>query len=564
MRRARMAMSSVRAASSGRAWCMGLALACGVAGALAQPLPPVPDPAVLARQLLGAERGVAVVAIVRDGQRVQGTASRPEVDIDAATAMFEIGSVSKVFTGLLLAQAVERGDLALDDRLGALLPAQIPASAPVAQLTLRQLVTHSACLPLTLATGGPAIVQEIRSLTAAQLWAALPQQALSGAPPCTAHYSNLGLAVLGSVLAVRYGQPWSELVRTRIAEPLGLHDTVQTLDESRRARMLPAFDGNAAAPLWDMDAYAGAGALRSTSTDMLRFGQALLAGRTGPLGPAAERMLTPLGAYAGGEIGYGVMVRGTPERRVYLHGGLTGGYRTLWMLMPEGRQVLVANVSNARAPLPALQNSVLAALFPVPSVPVPVSADRLAARAGVYHSEDGTLFRVLVHDGQLYARGGAAGFAPLVPVGEDRFARPERGLLFQFDADGLLRVRQGGAEHRARRSTDAVPEQVIPPRQDLADVLGRYRMANGAEFQLREEAGQLMAKLGGQPWFPVFARPGRRDRYVYEIVSAELQFERDADGQVQALVLHQNGEHRAPRISTAQGPAPLPSQRASP
>ncbi|KQP46221.1 serine hydrolase [Pseudorhodoferax sp. Leaf274] len=517
--------------------------------ALAQPLPALPDPDRLAEQLLGGERGAAVVAIARGTQTLRGSASRPERVIDADTALFEIGSVSKVFTGLLLAQAVERGELSLDDTLGQRLPRQT-RDTPVAALTLRQLVTHSACLPRTLAAGGADAAAEIRTLTPAQLWDALPQLALAGQPPCAPRYSNLGMALLGNVLAQRYGQPWETLVRERIAAPLALQDTVQALDADRRARMLPAFEGETVAPLWDMDAYAGAGALRSSTADLLRFGQAILAGRDGPLGPAAERLVTPLGPYAGGEIGYGIFILGPPGRRVYLHDGLTGGYRTLWMLMPEGRQVLAASASNARAALPTLRGRVLAALFPVPSEPIPVAPAQLAPLSGEYRSGDGTLFRVLLHEGQLYARGGALGFAPLVPVGPGRFARPERGLLFQFDATAEpahLTVQQGGAEQRAQRTARSVG-MAIPARADVADAVGRYRLGNGAEFSIREEMGQLVARLAQQPAFPVFARPGQRDRYFYEVVPAELQFERGADGRVNALVLHQNGEHRAERI----------------
>jgi hypothetical protein len=393
-------------------------------------------------------------------------------------------------------------------------------------------------------------VAEIRTLTPAQLWEALPALVLAGQPPCAPRYSNLGMALLGSLLAQHYGKSWETLVRERIAAPLALHDTVQALDADRRARMLPAFEGEATAPLWDMDAYAGAGALRSTTADLLRFGQAILAGREGPLGAAAERLLTPLGTYAGGEIGYGIFILGPPERRVYLHDGLTGGYRTLWMLMPEGRQVLVANASNARAALATLRMRVLAALFPVPSEPVEVAPAQLALLTGEYRSADGTLFRVLLHEGRLYARGGALGFAPLVPVGAGRFTRPERGLLFQFDSaaePAWLSVQQGGAEQRAQRSARSVG-MAIPERADVDAAVGRYRLGNGAEFSIRAEEGQLIARLAQQPAFPVFARPGQRDRYFYEVVPAELQFERGDDGRIKALVLHQNGRHRAERI----------------
>jgi len=301
--------------------------------------------------------------------------------------------------------------------------------------------------------------------------------------------------------------------------------------------------------MWDMLAYAGAGALRSTPADLLRFGQALLAGRQGPLGAAAERVLAPLGRYGGGEIGYAVLLRGPPERRVALHDGWTGGFRSLLVLDLQGRQVLAASASNGTAAMPVFQNAVLSALFPVPSTPVPVDGASLAALAGIFRSDDGTLFRFVAQDGVLFGRGGQAGFAALVPVGQGTFTRAERGVAFSFEGADTLTARQAGSLHRARRMDSAVPPPAIPSAQDVAAVVGRYRMGDGAVFDVRHEGRQLLVRLGDQPRFPVFAQRAQPDRYVYEVVQAELQFERDSAGRATALVLHQNGVHRAPRVA---------------
>ena len=133
-------------------------LALGLTGlgpvAWAQPLSLASDPAVMARVALGElKHGQAAVGVWRDGKaheaRVQsGDATPAAAPGSGAPPLFEIGSISKVFTGLLLAQAVERGDLGLDDRLGDVLAGKVAFSSPaVASITLRQLVTHSSCLP---------------------------------------------------------------------------------------------------------------------------------------------------------------------------------------------------------------------------------------------------------------------------------------------------------------------------------------------------------------------------------------------------------------------------------
>ena len=320
------------------AWLLAPLLA-GTAAAQLQPLTLASDPAFIAKAALGAERGTLVVGTLRNGKPAYGAAYNPEPPsapraIEPSSAeqpMFEIGSITKVFTGLLLAQAVERGDLKLDDTVGKLLAGKVEGlSAPVASVTLRQLVTHTGCMPVMAdgVGGGAPLAEQFRSFDKPMFWAALARIKLTAAaPPCEGAYSNFGIALLGQLLAEHYGTSWGELVRARITEPLGMNDTVITLGD-KASRMAPAFAGDRRQPLFDMQAYAPASALRSTAADMMTFSRAIIAGAGGPLGPAAARMLTPLAHYEGAWIGYAVMVRG-PEggRRTYWHAGLTEGYR---------------------------------------------------------------------------------------------------------------------------------------------------------------------------------------------------------------------------------------------
>ena len=110
------------------------------------------EPDSLAKAALGNLRGTAVVGVLRDGKATYGIAQNnagnsPSASTTLNQPLFEIGSISKVFTGVLLAQAVERGDLALDDNLGKLLKGKVSLSPFVSEITLRQLVTHSSSLP---------------------------------------------------------------------------------------------------------------------------------------------------------------------------------------------------------------------------------------------------------------------------------------------------------------------------------------------------------------------------------------------------------------------------------
>ena len=137
--------------------CFGAICVLWLGHAPAAPLTFATAPAVLVSTALGTERGSAVVGVFMDGRatyafQTNGSVGSAETQAaplaEQAQQLYEIGSISKVFTGLLLAQAVERGDLALDDSLGALLQGKATlTSREVASITLRQLVTHSSCVP---------------------------------------------------------------------------------------------------------------------------------------------------------------------------------------------------------------------------------------------------------------------------------------------------------------------------------------------------------------------------------------------------------------------------------
>src|SRR6185369_16983816 len=241
-----------------------------VSGAYAQPLSMASDPATLAKAALGNVPGAAVVGEWRGGKAsygaaYQGAAVSVKPLVGQEQPLFEIGSISKVFTGLLLAQAVEHGDLRLDDTLGKLLKDKVRLSQPVAAIKLRDLVTHSSCLPrLPGDFAGKSRIKLYRDYDRDSLWNALAKLKLENPPPCEADYSNFGFAVLSELLAERYNKPWELLVRERITGPLGMDDTQQHLGD-KATRLTEGHSGSDSALPWEMRAFAGAGGLRSTA-----------------------------------------------------------------------------------------------------------------------------------------------------------------------------------------------------------------------------------------------------------------------------------------------------------
>ncbi|MEO7938891.1 MAG: serine hydrolase, partial [Burkholderiaceae bacterium] len=461
--------------------------------------------------------------------------------------------------GLLLAQAVERGDLSLDDTVGKLLQGKITLVSPrVANITLRQLITHSACLPRQFGVlrGAQAVETQLRTANRLDLMLGLAQQQIDSQPPCLARYSNFGIAVVGELLSERYGKPWDVLVADQITRPLGMVDTVLER-QGQIDRLVPAYSGEASAEPWPMVAFAGVGGLLSTAADLVTFGRALLAGRNGPLGAAAERMLTPLGIYEGREIGYAIFIHGPAQRRTYSHDGLTGGFRAVLLMAPDSGEVTAALVSNRQAPLGQMAQAWWAQRYPVEHQPVAMDPATLPAVAGSYATTSELQLWIVVQGQTVYARSRGNVFRAYVPVATDRFTRPAGGarIVFQRDAAGAvagLTLEQSGNRFVMHKAGPLPPTEILPDGR-AQDYVGRYRVTPptgpAVVFDVREEEGQLLVRSSRFPWEPVLPLAGQADRFHYDTAAAQLQFERDADGRVVALVLHQRGALRAGRVA---------------
>jgi len=533
----------------GRMAVIAMAAAIAAPGLYAQSSDLNTDPNKLAAETLGKQPGSVTVGVARGAGEAFGAAGETGAEA-GKPVLYEIGSISKVFTGLLLAQAVEKGELSLDDNLGKLLAGQVTMRPEVAAITLRQLVTHSSCLPrLPDGQWDDEVRDPYRDFDRAMLWDALAKTKLKQSPPCTDEYSNYGFAVLGETLSVRYKKPWETMVIEGIAKPLGMQDTLQHLGD-RQARFAKPWRGAREWSPWHSQAFAATGALRSTAPDMLKFSRAMLAGRKGPFGGAAERALQPLGRLADMEIGYAVMIRGPAERRTYSHGGATGGYRAHWMILPDTSEALIVLASNSGTNVEKVSNAVIAERYKLakPTTPA-VALANPAEYNGVYRISPKLAMTFVAQNGTVYGRMTGQLFIPMTPTAADTFVHERAGAEFSFQREGGkvsgVTLRQRGSTMEGKRSEEAVPAQAIMDGVTQEAFGGRYRMIeNGtpAEFEVRVRDGQLLIKLEQQPMIGVLPVAGKPDRFAYDVVEAEVQFERNEDKKIIALLHYQNGQ----------------------
>jgi len=343
----------------------------------------IPDDEALAALFdtrIAGRGGAGMVAgiVTPDGTRVIARSPADNASFNGDT-VFEIGSMTKVFTALLLADMALTGEVSLDDPVEDYLPdgGTMPRRAG-AQITLRHLAMHTSGLP-RLPENMPYgdVDDPYADYTQAHLLDFLASYQLPRDIGSEYEYSNFGTGLLGYVLARAAGGDFTNdfeaLVRIRILQKLGMKDTAITLSADQQARFAIPHDPYArpTSP-WHLPSLGGAGALRSSANDMLIFLAAALDPQS-PIGPAMALTLSErLGPADGPQTALGWMVMHPPSGEILHHGGGTGGFRTHMAVQPEtGRAVVVLTNAAIEPSASDMAMHIIAGIPLAPEVPVP-------------------------------------------------------------------------------------------------------------------------------------------------------------------------------------------------
>jgi D-alanyl-D-alanine-carboxypeptidase/D-alanyl-D-alanine-endopeptidase len=410
----------------------------------------------------GRSTGIAAGLVFADGQTsvvAHGDAGegRPVAEHTA----FEIGSITKVFTSTLLADMAQRGELRLEDPVASLLPpgTSVPARGG-RQITLEDLATHTSGLPSMPADHAPADPRiPFADFTVEDLYAFLADVKPERGPGAKYEYSNIGAGLLGHALALRAHTAYEELVRERILAPLGMTSTAITLPAGGPIELARGHDPRGRlAPYFDLPVLAGAGALRSTLPDMLRFAAGGLEGGDTPLQRAMATTREPRRKVAlGMRIGLGWHIIGTGPRSLLTHSGGTAGFSTSIGLLPARGSAVVV-LANSRQT--SVEDIALHALEPrLPLRPPPKHREEIelpaallerytgvydidgGARVTITHEPEGLVVHVPGEDpNRLYAETRTRFF----------FKDMEAHVVFRRNGAGAV-VHQDGGRVRARK-----------------------------------------------------------------------------------------------------------------
>ncbi len=277
---------------------------------------------------------------------------------------FEIGSITKVFTALLLAESERAGKVKLDDPAAKfLLAADDPAQAELAKITLRALSTHRSGLPRlsgnlikAMEAGAMNVKNPYAKFGRELLVEALREQGPAAKPTAYPDYSNFGVALLGEALGAAWEMSYEAALEQVVLTPLGLTKTkLATPGWSAPAELAPGHQKGTRVPHWEFQAYAPTGALCSSTAELARLVEAALGRGEARLPEAFATTMQPQGKLSllGGKIGLGWHIIDGKEGSVAWHNGGTGGFKS-YIAVDRGRGCGVVVLTNHTESVDAL------------------------------------------------------------------------------------------------------------------------------------------------------------------------------------------------------------------
>ena len=416
--------------------------------------------------------GCVLGIATRDGHWIQGFGQRALDDprLPDSTTLFEIGSISKVFTSLLLLEAEARGEVQLDDPLARHVPAGFTVPEAGQPIRLMHLAMH--------ASGLPRMPVRFKSKDPADPYAGFPPDQTFDwlmttrvkSPPMTKYvYSNFAVGILGEVLVrVANSENYGDLLQQRLAQPLGLRDTTIQLTADQQLRVAQGHDGGMTpVPNWTLDVFAGAGAIRSTMTDMLTFG--LSQTDPNPIHARAQVVrFKPENPGVNMALGWHVNV----DTGVLWHNGQTGGYHSFLAIAPESGLVVCVLSNSSDGSCELLANGCFQLMCGREAMPPMTirrsghpSVEQVEKLVGSYKIGPMATFSITTEDERVYAQ---LTFQPRIRIYPDdaagltyHYRNIDAEITFAQDETGKitgLTLHQGGRDLPGPRTEPAAPK----------------------------------------------------------------------------------------------------------
>ena len=490
---------------------------------------------------------------------------------------FRIGSVTKQFTAALILQLVEEGALRLDETVSEILP-----SYPTPQgemITSHHLLTHSAGLPSY--TGFADFEKNHMRTPYApdSLVAVFAGMDLEFEPGTQFSYSNSGYFLLGAIIEEVTGQPYDDVLRQRLLDPLGLsrtgYDHYSDVIEQSAEGYVASAGGYERAPYLDTSVPYAADMMYSTVEDLYRWDQLLYTDRVFERPETKEKMLTPYIQ----NYGYGWMIHTVPmgddSVQVAEHGGGINGFSTAFMRFVDDRHAVIV-MDNTQGNAGQVAQGLAQILYgQTPPEPKPSIADAVretieqegveaaAERYRALKREQPRAYTFAEQElnrlGYDYLGEGDTDTAiAIFKLNVEAFPKAPNtydslGEAYLKDGDTTQAVENykkslalNPGNTNARKVLEAMgaeggeAKEVSVPPEVLARYTGTYQVQPQFKIDVTREGVQLFVQATGQQRFPVYAQS--ETRFYLKAVDAQIEFNLDEAGEPKSLTLYQNGQ----------------------
>jgi CubicO group peptidase (beta-lactamase class C family) len=489
--------------------------------------------------------------------------------------VYEIGSITKTFTGTLLAEMSISGVVSVDDPANKYLPkkAKLPSQNGV-EITLGNLSDHTSSLPRMPSNFDPADpANPYADYGEKDLYEFISSVELTRDIGSQYEYSNLAQGLLGQILANEAKMDYEELVETVICEPLEMNETTITLDGEMQKRLAPGHSNGIVVSNWDLTSLAGAGAIRSTTHDMLIFLAANMGLKQTDLAAAMEMAQKPRHDKAGGDmVGLGWHIRPTDDGDIHWHNGGTGGYRAFTGFIKDKKYgvVLLTNSTESVDDIGIHlldPGSPLQEINPQIATEVRKAIDEGGPDAGIARyreiKESGSDKFEINEDamnglGYYYmGRKNIPAALAVFKLNMEEFS--ESFNVYDSYAEALMEDGQdslsiayykkslelnpgntNGIDMLAKLGVDYQPPAIKVDEAALESYVGTYELAPGFNIEITRDGQQLFGQATGQGQFELFA--SSETEFYLKVTPAQIHFHVGDDGYVTSLTLFQGGQ----------------------
>ena len=492
-------------------------------------------------------------------------------------SIFEIGSISKTFTGTILASMVEKGEVKLDDPLQKYLPEGVTAPTRNGRsITLAEMSNHTSGLPRMPNNFNPANpANPYVDYTEEQLYAFLNGYELTRDIGSEFEYSNYAVGLLGHVLATKKKMTYEELMIKTIADPLKLKNTRTVLTPKMKDNLAIGHSGGVEVENWDLTTLAGAGAIRSTTIDMAKYIKANMGLKKNKLSSAIQlshQNTRPEGSEP--EIGLGWIIMDVEGTEIIWHNGGTGGYRTFAGFINGGDKGVIVmtntdvsvddigrHILNSKSPMLDIKPSITNKIRDI------IDSEGIEAGTKAYwqmkkeHAEDYDFSETELNNLGYYYLGKEEVDKAIAVLEINAEAYPEAfnvydsmGEAFMINGENEKAItnykksveinpsNQGGIDMLKKLgvNTDDLTKEVKVDDETLKSYVGQYELMPGFILTVSKEGNQINAQATGQPMFPIY--PKSENEFYYKVVVAELTFNKNDNGDIESVTLFQGGQ----------------------